>query len=319
MITMTLATVFVAAFGLVVGTYVFLSRRTLAQQAAARRRVRQVQLVGSAAGRLWRDNAASAIPLLSDRLAKLAHTKKLSKNIRAAGLEARPATIILSAVVLAGTGLLTGNMMHGSLLLGTVYGGLGLAAPYLYVRWKRQKRIEKFESQLTEAIDLLINAMRAGYSFQAGMELVGQELPDPLGGEFAQFYEEQRLGIELRAALLALQERVDSLDLKMFITAVLIQRETGGNLSEVLGNISHVIRERGRIKGELKTLTSQVRLSAAILGLMPIVVVFLITLVNPMFIAPLFKEPVGRMMLVGAGVAQLLGFATMRKIANIEI
>lgn len=313
----TLLVVFVGAFGLVLGTYVFISRKRLARQATARRRIKEAQVLGTGLT-LLRDESASSIPVLNQWLQKSTHTVSLQHQIRQAGLNVRPATIILAAITLALVGLLAGNIQHG-MLVGLAYGALGLFAPYMYLRFKRQRRIENFEAQLPEAMDMLINAMQAGYSFQAAMELVGHEMTEPLGTEFTQFYEEQRLGIEVRAALLSMQDRVQSLDLKMFITAVLIQRETGGNLTEVLSNISRVVRERFRIQGELRTLTAQVRLSSKMLALLPIIVVGGVMLTNPKFIEPLFQEQAGHVILVIAGVSQVVGFLLMRKIANIEI
>ena len=313
----TLLVVFVGAFGLVLGTYVFLSRKRLARQAAARRRIKEAQVLGTGLT-LLRDESASSIPVLNEWLKKSAHTMSLQRSIKQAGLHVKPATILLAAGTLGFLGLLIGSLQHGT-LVGIAYGGLGVFAPYMYLRFKRRRRIENFEAQLPEAMDMLINAMQAGYSFQAAMELVGNELMDPLGTEFSQFYEEQRLGIDVRSALLGMQDRIQSLDLKMFITAVLIQRETGGNLTEVLSNISRVIRERFRIQGELKTLTAQVRLSGKMLALLPIIVVGGVMLTNPKFIEPLFQEQAGHVILVVAGVSQVVGFILMRKIANIEI
>lgn len=317
MFLLTLIGVFIASFGLVVGTYVFVSRRTLARQAVARRRLREPEVV-EAPVRLLRDDSASAIPLLNEWLEKLDHTQKLRGDIRAAGLETRPAVIIFSALVLGAIGVVLAAVLRQP-WLGLVLGPAGLVAPYAFLRVRRRKRLLKFESQLPEAIDLVVNAMRAGYSFQSAMELVGQEMPDPIGREFARFYDEQRAGMDVRTALLRVQERMGSTDLKMFVTAVLIQRETGGNLGEVLSNISHTVRERFRIQGELRTLTSQVRLSARILGVLPILMVFLISLVNPEFIQPLFQDAVGRSLLVAAAAFQVTGYLIMRKLSAIEI
>ncbi len=139
-----------------------------------------------------------------------------------------------------------------------------------------------------------------------------------MGEEFARFHEEHRLGVDVRTALLNLLDRVPSIDLKMFATAVLIQRETGGNLGEVLTNISAMLRERFRIQGELRTLTAHVRLSAKILGFLPIAIAGLTLMANPEFVAPLYLEPVGRAMLGAALVAQVLGFAVMHRLADIE-
>ena len=317
MIPVTLLFVFIASFGLVLGTYVFISRRSLARRAAARRRIKDVHL-DSATASLLRDDSLSNIPVLNEWLEKSAYTRSLQREIRSAGLDARPATVLLSTSLLATAGLLIGTV-QGNIVFAFVYAVAGALAPTFYLRWKARRRIELFESQLPEALDMLINAMRAGYSFQAAMELVGAELLDPLGSEFAQFYEEQRLGMEVRTALLALNERIRSMDLKMFITAVLIQRETGGNLTEVLSNIATVVRERFRIQGELKTLTAQVNLSSKILGLLPIIVVAAITLINPTFMEPLFTTRVGHIILAIAAVSQVFGFLLMRKLSAIEI
>ncbi|UCF20184.1 MAG: type II secretion system F family protein [Gemmatimonadota bacterium] len=317
MLLPTLLVVFVASFGLVLGTYVFVGRHTLARRTAARRRIHDVQGADVTAG-LLRDDSISEIPLLNRWLQKSAHAVSLQHNIRAAGLNTRPATVMLTAGALATAGLLAGSIQN-SLLFGLGYAIVGAFLPFLYIRRKQRKRIADFESQLPDALDLLNNAMRAGYSYQAAMELIGQELPDPLGAEFAQFYEEQRLGRDVRAALLAMLDRVESMDLKMFTTAVLIQRETGGNLSEVLGNISHVIRERFRIQGELRMLTAQVNLSSKILAVLPAIVVGGIALINPGFMEPLLKERVGNIMLAIAATSQVLGFLVMRKLARIEI
>jgi tight adherence protein B len=317
MLAFTLVIVFIASSGLVVGGYVFMTRRRLAREEAARRRLSE-PVTFSDDVRLLRHETVSAIPMLDDLLRKAPGTLSLSQAIHAAGMKASPATLVLTGGVLGAVGFYIGQAQR-SLLLSVPLAALGLAAPYLYLKWKRRRRIAKFESQLPDAIDMVTNAMRAGYAFQGAMELVGQEIADPLGAEFAQFYEEQNLGMDVRTALLALQSRVPSLDLKMFITAVLIQRETGGNLSEVLENIATVIRGRFRIQGELKTLTAQVRLSSKILGLLPVIVVGLITIMNPSFMAPLFNETVGRILLASAAVSQIIGFIAMWRLADIEI
>lgn len=317
MLAFTLVIVFIASSGLVVGSYVFMTRRRLAREEAARRRLSEpVALSGEV--RLQRYETVSAIPLLDDLLRKAPGTLSLGQALRAAGMTVSPATLVLMGGVLGAIGFYIGQVQR-STLLSVPLAGLGLVAPYLYLKWRRRRRIAKFESQLPDALDMVTNAMRAGYAFQGAMELVGQEIADPLGGEFAQFYEEQNLGMDVRTALLALQSRVPSLDLKMFITAVLIQRETGGNLSEVLENIATVIRGRFRIQDELKTLTAQVRLSSKILGFLPVIVVALITIMNPDFIAPLFNETVGRILLASAAVSQIIGFIVMWRLADIEI
>jgi tight adherence protein B len=166
---------------------------------------------------------------------------------------------------------------------------------------------------------MLVSAMKAGYSFQAAMKFIGEEMPAPLGPEFARFYEEQRLGMEVRIALLALQERVHSLDLRMFVTAILIQRETGGNLSEVLGKISTLMRERSALKGEIRTLTAESRLSARILGALPFVVFGAVNLINPGFMRPMMETAAGPWVFFAATCSVAMGYWVMMRIADIEI
>lgn len=317
MIGFTLVAVFIAAFGLVLGTYVFVGRQALARRATARKRLQHVPSSDIPAS-LLKDRSVSDIAVLNKWLEKNARTINLQRDLKAAGIEIRVGSLLMLAGLLGLLGFLLGNL-QGNPLAGIIYVVLGVIAPFLYVRYKKRKRIEAFEGQLPDALDMIINAMRAGYSFQAAMELVGQELPDPLGPEFSQFYEEQRLGMDVRTALLGLQDRVPSMDLKMFITAVMINRETGGNLTEVLNNIATVIRERFRIEGELRTLTAQVKLSSKILGLLPILVVAAITLLNPEFMKPLFEEEIGKIIIAVAATMQLFGFLVMRKLSNIEI
>jgi tight adherence protein B len=317
MFVFTLVVVFIATSGLIVGGYVFLTRRRLAREESARRRLSEpIGMPGDV--RLLRHETVSAIPLLDTMLRNVPGTRNLNRALRTAGSPMSPSALLLMAGVLAAAGFYIGRL-QGSGLLSLVGVGTGIIAPYIYLRWQQARWLRKFESQLPDAIDMITNALRAGYAFQGAMELVGQEIAEPLGSEFAQFYEEQNLGMDVRTALLALQNRVPSLDLKMFVTAVLIQRESGGNLSEVLENIAGVIRSRFRIMGEVRSLTAQVRLSAKILGLLPIVVVIMITMVNPEFIAPLFDETVGRILLASAAVSQCIGFIAMWKLSDIEI
>jgi tight adherence protein B len=208
-------------------------------------------------------------------------------------------------------------------LLGSIIGaaigtGIGLFLPIRWLGMKERKRLDSFQEQLPEAIDMLVSAMKAGYSFQAAMKFIGEEVPQPLGPEFARFYEEQRLGMEVRTALLALQERVNSLDLRMFVTAILIQRETGGNLSEVLGKISTLMRERSALKGEIATLTAESKLSARILGALPFVVFGMVNLLNPGFMRPMMQTSIGPWVFAGAALMVAFGYWVMMRIADIE-
>ena len=165
---------------------------------------------------------------------------------------------------------------------------------------------------------MLVSALKSGYSFHAATNFLGQELGEPLGPEFARMYDEQRLGIEARQALLNLQDRVGTIDIRMFVTALLIQRETGGNLSEVLTNTGTVMRERVQVRGALETLTAEAKLSARLLALLPVAVFFGLSLISPEFTGAFTASRTGQLMLLGAAISVATGYSIMMKIANIE-
>jgi tight adherence protein B len=224
----------------------------------------------------------------------------------------------LRLAVFTAIGFALGAMLRGP-IVGALGAVVGFIMPVSLLRAKQKKRLSLFRDQLPDAIDMLVSAMKAGYSFQAAMKFIGEEVRDPLGPEFARFYEEQRLGMEVRVALMALQSRVDSLDLKMFVTAVLIQRETGGNLSEVLGNIGTLMRERAALKADIETLTAESKMSARILALLPLGVFILINLINREFMAPMLASNTGVLMFVVAALSVMMGYWMMMKIADIDI
>jgi tight adherence protein B len=183
----------------------------------------------------------------------------------------------------------------------------------------KRKRVGRFETQLPEGLDMLVNALKAGYSLQAGMEFVGSQLPAPLGPEFARFYDEQRLGIDVRTALLRLQERIGTADARMFVTSLLVQRETGGNLGEVLTNLATLMRERVAFRGEVETLTAEPKFSARVLASLPVVVYIGFRLFQPDFIRPLHTQPEGAYILAYAAASCFVGYLVMMKIADIEM
>jgi tight adherence protein B len=165
---------------------------------------------------------------------------------------------------------------------------------------------------------MVVNALKAGYSLQAALEFVGREMPEPLGPEFARVYEEQRLGMDLRHALDGMQTRLPSMDLKMLVTSVLIQRETGGNLGEILTNIATLMRTRQAFKGHLAGLTAEPRMSAYVLSAMPPAVFVMILMMNREYITPLLMDPRGKLMLLYAALSLIFGFLILRKISDVE-
>jgi tight adherence protein B len=315
-----LAGVFIAVVGVLIGGYLFINRRTLAQADAALDRLRERdRSTPDSVRSILREANVSDLPALDKLLAGRGITSVVAEHLQRAGLEqTTAASYILRVVVAAGIGFVLGWLFRGA-VVGFLGGVIGFLIPVWWLRGKQKKRISTFRDQLPDAIDMLVSAMKAGYSFQAAMRFIGEEITTPLGPEFMRFYEEQRLGMEVRTALLALQGRIDSLDLKMFVTAILIQRETGGNLSEVLGNIGTLMRERAALKADIETLTAESKMSARILSALPVVVFVLINLINSNFMKPMLDSPTGVIVFVSAGFMVMAGYFTMMKIADIDI
>jgi tight adherence protein B len=196
---------------------------------------------------------------------------------------------------------------------------LGALTPYAVVRHKRKKRLGAFEEMLPEAIDLLGRAIRAGHPLSSGMKMVADETKEPIAGEFRRTHEEHRFGLPFEDALLAMADRVSLIDVRILTTAILIQREVGGNLAEVLDNLANVIRVRFTIRRQLRVYTAQGRFSGYVLAALPIAVGLAIYSLNPSYITLLFTDPMGKLMVLLAVVFQIAGFLWIRKIVNIEI
>ena len=193
------------------------------------------------------------------------------------------------------------------------------ALPPLALWWKRRRRLRKFGSALPEALELISRALRAGHSLPAGIQLVAQQMSEPLGPEFGRCYEQQNLGIPLEDALKEMTERVPNLDLKFFVTAVLLQRQTGGDLAEILDKIGHLIRERFQIWGQIQALTGEGRLSGIVLLALPPALFLVMLKLNYDYVMMLFEDPIGIKMLIGGIVMQILGAIAIKKIITIKV
>ena len=195
---------------------------------------------------------------------------------------------------------------------------VGAAIPYLVVRRKAAKRMRRFEEQLPGAIDLIGRAIRAGHPLNAGLKMVADETSDPIAGEFRRVFEEQRFGLAFEDTLLSLADRVPLVDVRILNTAILIQREVGGNLAEVLDNLASMIRQRFKLRRQLRVITAQGRISGYVLAVLPIALGFVIFLLNPSYMATLFQPGLGRIMVAAAIVLQILGYFWIRKIVDID-
>jgi tight adherence protein B len=317
-VILTLTAIFFATMAFVVGGYVLINRRTLEAAEVARSRLRAAEGGATATWRLLKDEKISDVPFLNRLLSGQSWVDAISVQLMRAGSELKPVTFLMIILVSGLMGIVIGGRASG---LGAAFFMVaGWIAPFLWLRRKQKKRLFEFEQQLPDAIDMLVSAMKAGYSFQAATQFIGEEMIPPLGPEFARFYDEQRLGVDVRTALVGMQGRLDSLDLKMFVTAVLIQRETGGNLGEVLSNLADLIRQRITMRGQIQTLIAEPKLSARFLAVLPVIVFMVLTLMNPHFFDSMTAEgSIGRLVLTTSAIMVIIGYMIMMKIADVDI
>jgi tight adherence protein B len=221
------------------------------------------------------------------------------------------------AIGVAGTGVAV--VMHCPLFLAPLVGVALFLTPFAWLLNKRRQRLKKFGAQLPEALELVARALRAGHSLAAGMHVVAEEMPAPVADEFSRVYEEQKLGIPLEQSMDGMCERVPNLDLRFFVTSVAIQRQTGGDLAEILDKIGYVVRERFRILGQVKALTGEGRLSGVVLIALPFVLLLVMLWIQPAYVSALWKDPRGIKMSLFALGSQILGAYVIKKIVDIKV
>jgi tight adherence protein B len=263
-----------------------------------------------------RDKKAGPLPAL-DRA--LGGSSSLSRLVEQSGVATTPSTIVLASVGLA---VLLGvaTLFFVRQPFAWLAGGLaGMMLPYGFLKHRRNARMKRFEEQFPEALDLLSRAIRAGHAFQTAMGMCADELPVPVGIEFRKSFDQQNFGLPLKDALNELAERVPILDVKFFVTAVLIQRETGGNLAEILDNLAHVVRERFKILRQVRVHTAHGRFTGYVLLGLPAALGVALAWINPDHMDLLFKERMGQMMIMGAIVMQTIGYFWIRQVIKIEV
>jgi len=268
---------------------------------------------------LLRDEQLSQIPALDTLLRRSARVSAIQDALTQAGMKFRAGNFLMLCLfcgALAGLAAVLYTKNPAIAWAALVIGGV---LPYSVVSYRRQKRFEKFEELFPEAIDTLARAVRAGHAFTTALEMISNEVTEPLSGEFRKLYEEQKFGMPVRDALMNLTERVPLVDVKFFVTAVMLQRETGGNLAEILDNLSYVIRERFKIQRQVRVHTAQGRLTMALLMAMPPTVVAILLVFSPDFVKPLFYDPIGHALLVVSIALQTVGYFVIRKIIKIQV
>ena len=268
---------------------------------------------------LLRDEVLSKIPALDNLLRRWPRVAKLQTMLEQGDVKSRAGNVVLLCLLSgAGVGLLV-LLFSGFPQFAWLGALLGAFLPYSYASYKRTKRFQKFEEIFPEAIDTLARAVRAGHAFTTALELIANEIAEPVASEFRKLFEEQKFGLPVRDALVNLTERVPLVDVKFFVTAVMLQRETGGNLAEILDNLSYVIRERFKIMRQVRVHTAQGRMTMMLLMGLPPVIIVTMQAMNPSFIRPLFQDPIGHALIVVGITLQTIGYFVIRKVIQIQV
>ncbi len=266
-----------------------------------------------------RDELLSDIPAFNRMLAAWPRATAIQRILTQADIKIRAGKFIL---ICAAAAAITGSLLMlltNSVIFAILGAAAGVMVPILYVSIKRNKRFAKFEEKFPEAIELLVRATRAGHPFATAVELIANEAPEPIAGEFRKVFEEQKFGMPIRDAMLNLAERMPLVDVKFFVTTVMLQRESGGNLAEILEKLAYVIRERFKIRRQIRVYTAQGRLTMMILMALPPFMVLWLSITSPEFIKPLFYDPLGHLLILAGVIMQTIGYLLIRKIINIKV
>jgi tight adherence protein B len=316
--------VFVVVTGLIVGAYFAITALPgMLAQRELDKRLRDVSFTADGTdteeASILRKMAEGPMPVVDKFMKESASGSWLTKLIEQSGVQTTPSAIMLVTLVAA---LLFGIVT--ALFVPQPYAGplaalVGAFLPFGFLMNRRTKRLNRFEEQFPEALDLLSRAVRAGHAFQTAMGMVADELSEPVGPEFKKAFDRQNFGLPLREALDEMAQRIGNLDVRFFVTAVLIQRETGGNLAEILDNLAYVVRERFKIRRQVRVHTAHGRFTAWVLLSLPVALAVALTFINPDHMGVLFKEHMGQMMILGAVVMQTIGYIWIRKVIKIEV
>jgi len=315
--------VFITCMLGVFGAYLLATRGSDAKRKRLQQRLSDALLYSKHAEdadiQLARQELMSEIPALSRVLMSVGVATRLRRMLDQADLHITVSRLGMLALMAGLLAALAVSMLTISKLLVVAAGLAAAASPFLHIAYKRKKRMNAFLEHLPEALELMSRALQAGHAFAESLHMVSTEMPEPIATEFRKTYEEQNLGLSLKLALENLSERVPLLDLRFCITAIMIQRETGGNLAEILEKVAHTIRERFRILEDLNTLTTSSRMSAWILCGLPVFVALAVTIMNPDYMSVLWRDPRGHNLLFAAGFMQLMGMLIIQKILKIKI
>jgi tight adherence protein B len=317
--------VFLFVVALVMGTYAALVY--LPGVFAARDMDRRLRDVGGPAidatspdaPSIVREDALGPLPAIDRLVSRSGAGSGLLQLIDRSGVKTTPSAVVVGSLALALTGAVVAAIMTPHVLARPIAAVFGLCLPLAFLKYRAAKRMKRFEEQFPEALDLLARAIRAGHAFQTAMGMVADEMPDPVGPEFKTAFDQQNFGLPIKEALNQLADRVSILDVRFFVTAVTIQRETGGNLAEILDGLAHVVRERFKILRQVRVHTAHGRFTGYVLLALPAALAIALSYINPEFMGPLFRERIGQMMIVAGLVLQTIGFFWIRQVIKIEV
>ena len=316
------ALTFFAILVLVLGAYwAFVLRFDQADDAALQKRLKADTRAGDIPKKvriLKPVEQLSSVSQLNTVLGRMGRISgPLQRDLTQAGMQITVGTVLLSSLCLALLGYFVVRLLTLNTLMGIAAGLLLSFVPFIVIRYKKSKRLRQFEEQFPEAIDLIGRALRAGHAFTTGLAMVAEEIPKPVGEEFKLLYDRQNFGMALPEAMKAFAARIPLIDARFFVTAVLTQRETGGNLGEVLDNLATVIRDRFRVKRQVRVLTAHGRITGWILAGMPPSLAAALFVTAPGHMKMLISDPLGVQMIVGALVLQVIGTLIIRKLVDI--
>jgi tight adherence protein B len=266
-----------------------------------------------------RKDSFSDIPWLNDLLMKVRRFQPLRVLHRQADCRVPLSIFVLATPLLALSALLLALAMHQAVLLALLFAAVLGALPYGYLYWLKSQRMAKFERQLPDALELVSRALRAGHAFSVGLNIVGDEAADPIGIEFKRVSDEVSMGVALPQALQNMTDRLDCVDLRFFVTAVLVQRETGGNLADIIDSLASLIRKRFELQLRVSALSAEGRISGVVLFGLPLVLGVLLYMINPEYLGLLFTDPMGQNLATVGAVLMVMGAVIMKRMVAIKV
>jgi len=268
---------------------------------------------------ILRDVEMSNIPLVNRMLQNANWARRLEILLVQADIKMKTGAFVMMMLVIGLVVWLGADMLLKRPFVGAALGAMAGTIPIFVVRYKKQKRTLAFEEQFPDALDMLTSALRAGLALTAAVQVVAEEAPDPVGKEFRVLFEENRLGLDMKHAVQMMSERVDSTEARLFATALILQRETGGNLAEALSNLSGILRARKKMADKVRAMSSEAKMTAMIIGSLPFILGALIYFMNPEYMSVLFTDPTGRTMTIGGLLWMSIGIFIMKQMVSFKV